>query len=94
MRIRKEITPIHPLILVVSILLVYKMIQGGWTPVYFLIIGAAILDFGLLLLANYLLIRNLKMKYVWIIELFIIILLFFVQMYNGLSLFEMILLIY
>ena len=52
-RIIRKITPIHIFILTLSIILIHKIVQSDWTPMLFLVIGAAILDFGLMLLVDY-----------------------------------------
>lgn len=58
MRIIRIITPIRIFILTLVVLLTQKIVQSVWTPMLFLVIGAAILDFGLMLLVDYFLIRN------------------------------------
>lgn len=58
MRIIRKITPIHIFILTLSIILIHKIVQSDWTPMLFLVIGAAILDFGLMLLVDYFLHRQ------------------------------------
>ena len=68
--------------------------QSDWTPMLFLVIGAAILDFGLMLLVDYFLIRNMSMKYLWVVEFVIVLFLVLVKLYNNLSLYDMIFLIY
>ena len=62
MRIIRIITPIRIFILTLVVLLTQKIVQSVWTPMLFLVIGAAILDFGLMLLVDYFLIRNMLMK--------------------------------
>ena len=46
MRIIRKITPIHIFILTLSIILIHKIVQSDWTPMLFLVIGAALLDSG------------------------------------------------
>ena len=69
MRIIRIITPIRIFILTLVVLLTQKIVQSVWTPMLFLVIGAAILDFGLMFLV-------------------------LVKLYNNLSLYDMIFLIY
>ena len=94
MRIIRKITPIHIFILTLSIILIHKIVQSDCTPMRFLVIGAAILDFGLMLLVDYFLIRNMSMKYLWVVEFVIVLFLVLVKLYNNLSLYDMIFLIY
>lgn len=77
-----------------SMLLIQKMTQSNWTPMNFLVIGAAILDFGLMVLVNYFLTRNMALKYLWIVEIVIISFIILVKLCNNLSLYDMIFLIY
>lgn len=94
MRIIRKVTPIHIFILTLSILLMQKMIQSVWSPMFFLVIGATILDFGLMLLVDYFLIQNMSIKYLWGVEIVIVMFLILVKLYNNLSLYDMIFLIY
>ena len=94
MRIIRIITPIRIFILTLVVLLTQKIVQSVWTPMLFLVIGAAILDFGLMLLVDYFLIRNMLMKYLWVVEFVIVLFLVLVKLYNNLSLYDMIFLIY
>ena len=94
MRIIRIITPIRIFILTLVVLLTQKIVQSVWTPMHFLVIGAAILDFGLMLLVDYFLIRNMLMKYLWVVEFVIVLFLVLVKLYNNLSLYDMIFLIY
>lgn len=88
------ITPIRIFILTLVVLLTQEIVQSVWTPMFFLVIGATILDFGLMLLVDYFLIRNMSMKYLWVVEFVIVLFLVFVKLYNNLSLYDMIFLIY
>lgn len=94
MRIIRIITPIRIFILTLVVLLTQKIVQSVWTPMLFLVIGAAILDFGLMLLVDYFLIRNMLMKYLWVVEFVIVLFLVLVKLYNNLSLYDMFFLIY
>ena len=94
MRIIRIISPIRIFILTLVVLLTQKIVQSVWTPMLFLVIGAAILDFGLMLLVDYFLIRNMLMKYLWVVEFVIVLFLVLVKLYNNLSLYDMIFLIY
>ena len=94
MRIIRIITPIRIFILTLVVLLTQKIVQSVWTPMLFLVIGAAILDFGLMLLVDYFLIRNMLMKYLWVVEFVIVLFLVLVKLYNNLSLYDMIFLTY
>ena len=93
MRIIRLITPIRIFILTLVVLLTQKIVQSVWTPMLFLVIGAAILDFGLMLLVDYFLIRNMLMKYLWVVEFVIVLFLVLVKLYNNLSLYDMLFLI-
>ena len=94
MRIIREIRPVHIFMLMLSILLMQKIVQSGWNPMFFLVIGAAILDFGLMLLVDYFLIQNMSIKYLWVVEIVIVLFLVLLKLYNNLSLYDMIFLIY
>ena len=94
MRIIRIITPIRIFILTMEERITQKIVQSVWTPMLFLVIGAAILDFGLMLLVDYFLIRNMLMKYLWVVEFVIVLFLVLVKLYNNLSLYDMIFLIY
>ena len=45
-------------------------------------------------LVDYFLIRNMSMKYLWVVEFVIVLFLVLVKLYNNLSLYDMIFLIY
>lgn len=94
MKTIKKVTPLLVFILVLSILIIQEMIKSSWNPMYFLVIVAAVLDFGLLLLLDYLLVRNMNIKYVFVIEIIIIVFIVFIKWHNKLSLYDILLLIY
>ena len=59
-----------------------------------LVIGAGILDAVLMLLIDYLLIRNMITKHIWIVEILLIVFVFGIKLLNDLSWNDMLFFIY
>lgn len=79
---------IYPIMLVTFAL---SVILNKWCPLYFLVIGAFIVDFLLLLLIDYLLIHFFGLKIIWLCEILFIAVLLLLKLYYQLNWYDMIL---
>lgn len=89
-----QITPIRIFVLTLSIFIVFESYKSVWTSMSLLVIGAGILDAVLMLLIDYLLIRNMITKHIWIVEILLIVFVFGIKLLNDLSWNDMLFFIY
>lgn len=93
-RKRFILTPILISIPLLAIALITDLILSTWVPLYFLVMGAFLLESALMIFIDRLLLYRFKLELIWIIEMSFIILIFILKTYKGLYWTDMIFLMF
>lgn len=93
-RKRFILTPILISIPLLAIALIMDLILSTWVPLYFLVMGAFLLESALMIFIDRLLLYRFKLELIWIIEMSFIILIFILKAYKGLDWTDMIFLMF